>query len=121
KRYNGPSIGSFLSTNCAGQPLTGKMTHHSWDCFKYSPLSNNVGINWGGDRALGINFYTDDNCSKWATKTICSPADPGMDNGKGKTDMCVDYKLHGGDWKSVAFVFDDPWTRAQRGKANHGH
>ncbi|KAI4182111.1 MAG: hypothetical protein L6R41_006187, partial [Letrouitia leprolyta] len=80
KRYNGPSIGSFISPTCSGQPLTGKMKHPSWDCFTFSPLSDNIGINWGGDRALGINFFTDRKCQKWATKTVWSPSNPESDN-----------------------------------------
>ncbi|KAL9597056.1 MAG: hypothetical protein Q9219_005385 [cf. Caloplaca sp. 3 TL-2023] len=124
KRYNGPSMGSFLSTDCSGQPLTGKMKHPSWSCFKFNPMSDNIGINWGDDRALGARFFTDDKCSqdKYATKTLWAPLlEEGKDNGKGKTNKCISYKANGGNWKSVYFVNDNPWTRAERGKDNHGH
>lgn len=125
KRYNGPSIGSFISPTCSGQPLTGHMKHPSWSCFTFQPMSDNVGINWGGDRALGINFFTDKECQTWATKTVWSPANPVDDNhglsGKGGAGKCLSFKANGGNWRSAAFVFDDEWNRAVRGKANHGH
>ncbi|KAI4176772.1 MAG: hypothetical protein LQ346_007815, partial [Caloplaca aetnensis] len=75
-----------------------------WGCIKFTPGTDNVGINWGNSRARAIWFYTDDNCKNYATKRLDSFS-AGGDNGKGKADKCISYKANGGNWKSVAFWF----------------
>ncbi|KAI4230364.1 MAG: hypothetical protein L6R40_008029 [Gallowayella cf. fulva] len=114
KRISGnPQIGSFDNGFCAGKPVVKYTGHHDWDCFKYTPTTDNVGLNWGTQsRALGITFFTDDNCKNWATASVYAPKTAMGDNGKGKADKCISYKAHGANWKSAYFIYDNMWHRA---------
>ncbi|KAL8707682.1 MAG: hypothetical protein Q9220_007344 [cf. Caloplaca sp. 1 TL-2023] len=111
KRFGGePSIASFSNGFCSGPPLEPHRLHHGINCIPFTPLSDNVGINWSNVRALGINFYTDTKCKQYATGTLYASLDPRLDNGKGKADKCISYKLNGGNWKSVEFIGDSGST-----------
>ncbi|KAI4132111.1 MAG: hypothetical protein LQ338_000865 [Usnochroma carphineum] len=85
-----PKIASFTSPSCTTASRLGKYKS-GWDCIKFTPGTDNVGINWGNTRAKGIDFFTDDNCNDYATKTVFS-MDLGSDNGKGKADKCVHFQ-----------------------------
>ncbi|KAL8964658.1 MAG: hypothetical protein Q9197_006853 [Variospora fuerteventurae] len=75
-----------------------------YKCIKFTPGTDNVGINWGAVRAEAITFYQDEKCTVYATKKMYSPA-YGMDNGKGKADKCISYRATGGGWHSVGFQY----------------
>ncbi|KAL8922654.1 MAG: hypothetical protein Q9172_003469 [Xanthocarpia lactea] len=113
KRINGDTrIGSFDNAFCSGKPV-GKWTGgNDWDCFRFTPTTDNVGIDWSTQaRALGINFFTDEKCEKWATAGVYAPPTAMGDNGKGKADKCISYKANGGNWKSARFIYDGMYQR----------
>ncbi|KAL8725246.1 MAG: hypothetical protein Q9166_007485 [cf. Caloplaca sp. 2 TL-2023] len=114
KRGGGPKISSFDNMYCSGKPINQKWTDgNDWSCFKFTPVSDNVGINWSTQmRALGITFFTDDKCTNWATKSVIAPQTQMGDNGKGKADKCISYNANGGNWKSARFIFPGPWQMA---------
>ncbi|KAL8996063.1 MAG: hypothetical protein Q9169_004339 [Polycauliona sp. 2 TL-2023] len=108
KRSNAVTrIGSFQDPTCKGKPVENKWKgKETWQCFKFTPTTDNVGIDWATyTRALGIDFFTDDKCEKWATSTVYAPSGPAYDNGKGKADKCLSYKANGGNWKSARFIY----------------
>ncbi|KAI4257949.1 MAG: hypothetical protein L6R42_005376 [Xanthoria sp. 1 TBL-2021] len=126
KRINGEiRIGSFDNYYCSGKPV-GKWTGgNEFACFKFTPTTDNVGIDWSTQvRALGINFFTDEKCGddKWATSTVYAPQTAMGDNGKGKADKCISYSTNGGNWKSARFINPygsayqdyDRWLKAQK-------
>ncbi|KAL8685633.1 MAG: hypothetical protein Q9224_005741 [Gallowayella concinna] len=114
KRDSGnPNIAAFDNGFCSGKAVVRPTGHNDWDCFKYTPSTDNIGINWGTQsRALGITFFTDDNCKNWAGPSVVAPTTAMGDNGKGKADKCISYKLNGGNWKSAYFIYDNMWHRA---------
>ncbi|KAL8896788.1 MAG: hypothetical protein Q9192_002910 [Flavoplaca navasiana] len=124
-------IGSFGNQFCEGKPV-GKWTDgNDFECFKFTPSTDNVGIDWSTMvRALGINFFTDDKCGddKWATTTLYAPQSALRDNGKGKADKCISYKANGGNWKSAKFIYPagqafvdwSKWDKEQKKKNKEG-
>ncbi|KAL9637697.1 MAG: hypothetical protein Q9204_001770 [Flavoplaca sp. TL-2023a] len=124
-------IGSFGNQFCEGKPV-GKWTDgKDFECFKFTPTTDNVGIDWSTMvRALGINFFTDDKCGddKWATTTLYAPVSAMGDNGKGKADKCISYKANGGNWKSARFIYPagqafvdySKWEKEQKKKKKEG-
>ncbi|KAL8674077.1 MAG: hypothetical protein Q9168_001512 [Polycauliona sp. 1 TL-2023] len=126
KRSNAVTrIGAFDNPSCAGQPVSKWAGKDTWSCFKFTPTTDNVGIDWATyTRALGINFFIDDKCGDhaWATSTIYAPAAAAYDNGKGKADKCISYKANGGNWKSARFIYPagqawvdyEHWINAQK-------
>ncbi|KAI4088368.1 MAG: hypothetical protein LQ344_006153 [Seirophora lacunosa] len=110
KEFEGwkPSIGSFTDASCTLKslipppPSINKLSE-GWGCIKFTPATDNVGLDWGvGARAESISFYTDEKCTNFATKKVYSPP-YGYDNGEGKADKCVSYRETGGAWHSVGF------------------
>ncbi|KAL8851327.1 MAG: hypothetical protein Q9221_003772 [Calogaya cf. arnoldii] len=104
-------IGSFDNHLCAGKPVEKWTdgTGDKFDCFKFQPTTDNIGIDWGiRMRAMGIDFFTDDKCGDkaYATKSVMAALSSQGDNGKGKADKCISYKLHGGNWKSARFQYN---------------
>ncbi|KAL8929007.1 MAG: hypothetical protein Q9208_001450 [Pyrenodesmia sp. 3 TL-2023] len=102
-----PKIGSFLDPTCALKSLIPPPPKTKfaagWGCIKFTPETDNVGIEWGNTRARALNFFTDDKCEDYATEMLVSPVYEGLDNGRGKADRCISYKAHGGNWRSVKF------------------
>ncbi|CAL8581505.1 hypothetical protein XPA_007194 [Xanthoria parietina] len=102
-------IGSFDPIDCSGKPVGKWIDGNFFDCFKFTPRTDNVGLDWStSDRAKGIDFFTDEKCGKdkYATKRVWAPKSELQDNGKGRADKCISYKANGGNWKSARFVYD---------------
>ena len=129
KRDNGKiRIGSFGNQYCDGKPV-GKWTGgNDFDCFKFRPTTDNVGIDWSTQvRALGINFFTDDKCGDdaWATSNVYAPMTAMGDNGGDKADKCISYKANGGNWQSARFIYPSrqayrDWDKWNKEKKNGG-
>ncbi|KAL8637691.1 MAG: hypothetical protein Q9228_005067 [Teloschistes exilis] len=120
---NGPQIGSFADQFCTGKPVDngGKLIYGGkYNCVKWTPSTDNMGINWGSVRALGVDFYSDDACNNAATKTYWAPI-YSSDNGKGKTNICLSAKyVVGGPVRSVSFVPDSYYGKDEAQRAWKG-
>ncbi|KAI4202133.1 MAG: hypothetical protein LQ350_002800 [Teloschistes chrysophthalmus] len=119
----GPRIGSFADQFCTGNPVDNgnKLIYAgNYNCVKWTPSTDNMGIDWGSARSLGVNFYSDKDCKNAATKTYWAPFDS-QDNGKGKTNICLSAKyVVGGPVGSVSFIYNgyygyDQYMRAWKG------
>ncbi|KAL9578570.1 MAG: hypothetical protein Q9212_005631 [Teloschistes hypoglaucus] len=116
----GPEIGSFADQFCTGKPVDNgnKLVYGGkYKCVKWTPSTDNMGIMWGGARALGVSFYSDNDCQKAATKTYWAPTDY-SDNGKGKANICLSAKYAvGGPVGSVIFIPNSYYGFAEHQKA----
>ncbi len=99
KRGNYGWLSSFQDsdTTCSGLWGGSRPKVHE-DCIKFSPISDNVGINWGRSplNFNGISFYSDDKCQH----QVGSAKVGGNGNKKG-SDTCVSVKKNGGPWGSL--------------------
>ncbi|KAI4252547.1 MAG: hypothetical protein LQ352_004241, partial [Teloschistes flavicans] len=95
---NGPYLGSFADIACTGKPSdnAGKLLYGgNYNCLLWHPTTDNIGIMWGTVRALGLDFFLDDKCQNYATKTYWAP-EASLDNGHGKANLCLSAKGLGG-------------------------
>lgn len=73
-------------------------------CHKFTPVSNNVGINWGSwpVEMQSLTTYTDDNCETPGPPIIHTPTSLEMDSkGAGSCKSYASELTEGGAWKSV--------------------